>query len=199
MVTSNTRPRPRARSDRGRRSRSRCRPARAAADSSNHAAHFRLSRSARKVSSSESVCECFDPAGDVMADQTHAVDPVDAAFGGFVGVPDLDRVPPAGSTRASRPRTMTRSTEAMRSSMSCFRDRSVMSTPTSRRTTADSPLIVDPRFVPAESTVTVSPAIFRMRPAANWDVPPFLTHTNSTDGVVGFAMAIKRQRPGVHR
>jgi len=28
---------------------------------------------------------------DVVADQAHAVDAIDAAFGGFVGVPDLDR------------------------------------------------------------------------------------------------------------
>ena len=32
-----------------------------------------------------------DPTGDVVADQAHPFDAVDAAFGGFVGVPDLDR------------------------------------------------------------------------------------------------------------
>jgi len=32
-----------------------------------------------------------DPAGDVVADEAHAVDSLTAAFGGFVGVPDLDR------------------------------------------------------------------------------------------------------------
>ena len=31
-----------------------------------------------------------DPGGDVVADQAHAFDAVDAAFGGFVGVPALE-------------------------------------------------------------------------------------------------------------
>ena len=134
-----------------------------------------------------------------MADQTHAVDPVDAAFGGFVGVPDLDRGAAGGlnsGVAAENDDPVDRGDEIIRE---LFQGSVGDVDPDFEEDYADSPLIVDPRFVPAESTVTVSPAIFRMRPAATWDVPPFLTHTNSTDGVVGFAMAIKRQRPGVHR
>lgn len=33
----------------------------------------------------------LDSAGDVVADEAHAFEAVDAAFGGFVGVPDFDR------------------------------------------------------------------------------------------------------------
>ena len=59
----------------------------------------------------------------------------------------------------------------------------VMSTPTSASDSADRSLIAVPGFVPAECTSTVSPAILRISPAAIWDLPPFLTQTNSTDGV----------------
>ena len=51
---------------------------------------------------------------------------------------------------------------------------------------ADSELMAVPGLVPAEYTRTVSPAIWRISPAAIWDLPPFLTQTNSTDGVVGW-------------
>jgi len=58
-----------------------------------------------------------DPAGDVVADEAHAVDFLTAAFGGFVGVPDLDRGAVDGLHLGRRgPSTMIRSTEAMRSS-----------------------------------------------------------------------------------
>ena len=92
---------------------------------------------------------------------------------------------------------MIRSTEAMRSSVSCFGVWSVMSTPTSRSVSADSSLIADPGLVPAESTVTVSPAILRMRPAAIWDLPPFLTQTNSTEGLAVSVMVVRPRRGGV--
>ena len=39
----------------------------------------------------QGVGKVVDPAGDVVADEAHALDPVDAAFGWFVGVPNLRR------------------------------------------------------------------------------------------------------------
>jgi len=59
-------------------------------------------------------------------------------------------------------------------------------------------LIADTGSVPADSTVAVSPAILRMRPAAIWDLPPFFTQTNNTDGLVGLVI-IRRRRAGVRR
>jgi hypothetical protein len=60
---------------------------------------------------------------------------------------------------------------------------SLMSTPTSARDSAESRLIEIPGWVPAEYTCTESPAMVRISPAAIWDLPLFLTQTNSTDGV----------------
>src|SRR5882757_928104 len=40
-----------------------------------------------------------------------------------------------------------------------------------------------PGCVPAEYTCTVSPAVWRIRPAAICDLPAFFTHTNSTEGL----------------
>ena len=59
-----------------------------------------------------------------------------------------------------------------------------MSTPTSSRVPTDRALTTSPGLVPAEYTSTWSPAALRMRPAAIWDLPPFLTHTNSTEGLL---------------
>ena len=47
-------------------------------------------------------------------------------------------------------------------------------------------------LVPAEYTCTVSPAILLISPAAICDLPPFLTQTNSTDGV-GLVSDIRRR------
>ena len=54
--------------------------------------------------------EIRDPVGDVVSDQADSFDAVDAAFGGFIGVPVLESVPATGSTWASRPRVTTTST-----------------------------------------------------------------------------------------
>ena len=39
----------------------------------------------------ELLCESLHAVVDVVADEAHAFDAIDATFGGFVGVPDLDR------------------------------------------------------------------------------------------------------------
>ena len=41
----------------------------------------------------------------------------------------------------------------------------------------------EPGLVPADYTCTVSPAILVISPAPICDLPPFLTQTNSTDGM----------------
>src|SRR4051812_21639681 len=49
-------------------------------------------RSDRPVSGlAQLLGEDVDPTGDLVADQPHPVDALDASFGWFVGVPDLDR------------------------------------------------------------------------------------------------------------
>jgi hypothetical protein len=59
-----------------------------------------------------------------------------------------------------------------------------MSAPTSAMTSADRALILVPGLVPAEWTSTAPAAWCSMRAAAIWDLPPFLAHTNRTEGVV---------------
>jgi hypothetical protein len=72
-----------------------------------------------------------------------------------------------------------------------FRGWSLMSTPTSRSVWADRALTVLPGWVPAESTVTVSPTVLRMSLAAIWDLPAFFTQTNRTDGVPELVIAVR--------
>ena len=60
----------------------------------------------------------------------------------------------------------------------------LMSAPTSASTSADRALIFEPGVVPAECTITRSPAALRYSPAAIWDLPPLRTQTNGTDGVL---------------
>ncbi len=71
----------------------------------------------------------------------------------------------------------------------------VMSSPTSCRDSADRALTAVPGLVPAEVTVTVSPAAFFVRPAAMGDFPPFFTQTNSTVGrwVIGVLRGCRRR------
>src|SRR5699024_12443788 len=60
-----------------------------------------------------------------------------------------------------------------------------MSAPTSAMTSAASWLMASPGRVPAEYTSTRVPvawAWWRIRAAAIWDLPPFLTQTNNTLG-----------------
>ena len=51
--------------------------------------------------------------------------------------------------------------------------------------------MVSPGWVPAGSTGMMLPTILRMSPAAIWDLPPFFTQTNSTDGVLELVMAVR--------
>ena len=108
--------------------------------------------------------------GDVVADQPHALDPVNPALGGFIGVPDLE----AGSgnvLHASRPSVTTTSTSRTSRGSISLGVWSVMSTPISLSASADSVLTAVPGLVPAEYICTVSPAICRISPAAIWDLP----------------------------
>lgn len=52
---------------------------------------------------------------------------------------------------------------------------------------AERELMATPGLVPADVTEILGPASSRMSPAAIWDLPPFLTQTNSTAGF--FAVA----------
>ena len=56
--------------------------------------------------------------------------------------------------------------------------------PTSSTLAREAALRSEPGLVPAEWTVTASPASCRARAAAIWDLPPFLTQTNRTEGVL---------------
>ena len=139
-----------------------------------------------------SVEEIGDAGGDVVADQAHAFDAVDAAFGGFVGVPVLE--PGAGhgvdvGLASEGDHDVDIANELRINECGCV----------SGDVDADlgqglsgQVVVPVPGFVPAEYTCTVSPAILLISPAAIWDLPPFLTQTNSTDGV-GSVSDIRRR------
>jgi hypothetical protein len=130
--------------------------------------------------------EIGDTGGDVVADQPHTFDPVDPAFGGFVGVPDLE----AGSGNVLHacfaPECDHDVNIADQLWVNQFGCLVVMSTPTSLSASADSVLTAAPGWVPAEYTCTASPAIRRISPAAIWDLPAFFTHTNNTEGLAAW-------------
>lgn len=124
-----------------------------------------------------------DAVCDVVTDQPHALDALDAALRGFVGVPVLelgsgDRLNVGLATNVTTMSTSRRSWGSTGCGVW-----SLMSTPTSASDWAERSLMAVPGLVPAEYTCTASPAILRIRPAAICDFPPFLTHTKSTEGV----------------
>jgi hypothetical protein len=129
--------------------------------------------------------EGFDAGVDVVADQAHALDAVDAAFGGFVGVPVL-QLDAVGNLHRG---VATEGDDEVDRSQQVGVDGSGGLT-----ADIDADLGEDlsregvdllAGLVPAECTSTRLPAALRINPAAIWDLPPLRTQTNSTDGVIG--------------
>jgi len=102
--------------------------------------------------------EGVDAGGDVVAHEAHAFDAVDAALGGFVGVPALDAGAVERLDVASRPRVMTTSASRTICSVMALGVSAVMSMPSSCSDRAERALTAVPGLVPADSTVTVVPA-----------------------------------------
>jgi hypothetical protein len=115
--------------------------------------------------------QCVDPGADVVPDEPHALEAVDAAFGRFVGVPVLQRAAGGNVDGGVTPEGDDEVDVAEQIGVEGFGVSPVRSTPTSARACADSALISSPGFVPAEWTSTRSPAALRMSPAAIWDFP----------------------------
>ena len=105
------------------------------------------------------------------------------------------RIPAIGASCASWPSTTTRSTRARTSGSTGIGAPPCMDAPTSETACADREFSDPPGAVPAEWTSTRSPARARMSAAAIWDFPPFLTHTNNTDGVVDMTGSFNIGRP----
>src|SRR5699024_8194164 len=68
-----------------------------------------------------------------------------------------------------------------------------ISAPSSATESAARALTAAPGRVPAEWTSTRSPACSRISAAAIWDLPPFLTQTKRTLGVLGLLVMIGLQ------
>ena len=133
------------------------------------------------LSGCESCVKTADALFDVVTDEAHALDAVDAAFGGFVGVPVLEAGSGKGVDVGFAPQCDDDVDVAGQLQVDGFGVWSVMSWG-GCRTWAERSLTAVPGLVPAEYTATVSPAIWRISPAARCDLPAFLTQTNSTKG-----------------
>ena len=126
-------------------------------------------------------CGQFDyAAGDVVADQAHTIQTVDAAEKGLVDVPDFDGGVADGVDVRLGAYHDDQVGELDEGAVSCVGRCPVTSIPTSASACAESSLTADLACVPADVASIVAAAVWRIRPCAMTDLPELLTQTNST-------------------